>query len=158
MDGLAQINIPQKTDWQNIEDTVLMLDTFNFSNVGNVENDSIMFENTEYPFFINQNLVDSVWKELAYNDTIIDGVKYIPSRRPIFYNLRSGNTILGQKSGRQIQINIDHSHGLQIWWGIKKAKDLGATPDQLWSHPDIDTILNWDVYFPRDTVILDTIN
>lgn len=153
----AQINIPKDTTWQHVGDTILYLDTFNIIKLGEVIDDSIMYENREYPHFVNQQLVDDVWYELSMKDNYIVGNdKWIPERKPTFYMLRSGAVVVAQKWKHYEKIIRDYSHGKQLWWYGKKAKEIEVTPDQLWIYPEVDTILNWDIYFPRDTVILDT--
>lgn len=128
-------------------------------NLGSVVDDTIMYGNNKYPFFVPQSTVDNVWYDLAYKDVVvINNVRYSPTRRPLFYILRSGDVVLAQRIRRYIESIEDYGHGLQIWWYLNKAKESNITPDQLWSYPNVDTIINWDIYFAPDTTIIDTID
>jgi len=125
------------------------LDTFDAVKLGDVAVDTVMYTTTEYPFFASQEAVDNMWNNLAITSpAIIDGVRYVPSSRPLFLILVSGSVIVAQRWRAYSEVTEDYSHDNQIWWYAKTAHDIGATPQQLWTYPEVDTILNWDVYFP----------
>jgi hypothetical protein len=122
---------------------VLNLGIFDLMKLDNVSPDTIMYNTREYPFFVPVEVVDSIWNDLSYkNNVIINNVKYSPVRKPEFYVLRSGNIILTQRIRRGIKEAVNYNDGLQIWYYLKKAKELEVTPDQLWNYPEVDSILN----------------
>jgi hypothetical protein len=151
------MNIPRDTIWSPIEDTILYLDTFDILKLESVADDTIMYQDFDYPFFVDPLVVDNIWLNMAYKNNIeINDIRYSPTRKPIFYVLRSGSIVLAQKIRRYEKTVVDYGHGLQIWWYLKKAKELSATSDQLWNHPEVDTIINWDLYNQPDTTVIDT--
>ena len=156
----AQISIPQIPTWEYIGDTIVHLDTFDIVKRGVVANDSIIHETTEYPYFVSVSAKNQKWHELSKTkpDTI-NGNKYTPNKRPIYYVLRSGGLIIAQKWKIEKPIFKDYSISQRVYRYLKYAFDGGYNVNQLNNYAPFDTLIHWDEYHtvPIDTTILDTI-
>lgn len=155
----AQITIPLKEKMQRIGDTIVHLDTFNIVKLGTVINDSIIYESTKYPYFVDVATKKAKWHELAETKTdTINGKYYIPTRQAVYYTLRSGGLIMAQKYRIDSLFLIEYSRDQQIYRYVKFAHDEGYTPDQLNNYPPFDTLIHWDEYHPViiDTTVIDT--
>ncbi len=154
----AQITMPLKEEMRKIGDTIIHLDTFNIVKLGTVVNDTIIYESTKYPYFVDVATKKAKWHELAETKTdTIDGKVYIPTRQAIYYTLRSGDLIMAQKYRIDSLFLIEYSRSQQIYRYLKLAFDGGYTPDQLNSYPPFDTLVHWEKYHPAgiDTTIID---
>ena len=157
----AQINIPQISGWEKIGDTIVHLDTFNMVKRGVVANDSIIHKTTEYPYFVSVATKNQKWHELSETkpDTI-NGKRYIPNRKPIYYILRSGGLIIAQSWRIEIPSYREYSISQKIYRYLKLAFDGGYNVNQLNNYAPFDTLIHWDEYHtvPIDTTVIDTIN
>lgn len=153
----AQITIPNDTVWERVETITVNVGTFDMRKLGDVANDSVVYETTTYPHFVTVDQVDAAWDEISYkNDTIIDGFLYRPLNRKLFKIMASGRIILSQQADKMQQIVKEKPRDFQFWYYLDKAEELNVTPNQWLTYPDVDTLINYDTYF-QDETVTDTI-
>lgn len=156
----SQITMPKISDWQYIGDTIVPLDTFNMVKLGVIADDTIIHETKEYPYFVPVDTKTAKWIELAETETIIiNGKRYTPSRKPVYFVLRSGALVLAQPWKIEIPSTREYSRSQKIYRHVKLAFDGGYTVNQLNNYAPFDTLIHWDEYYyvPIDTTANDTI-
>ncbi len=149
----AQLNIPKDTIWKTVETITVDVQAFDFMKLGTVTNDSVVYTTTDYPHFVTVEQVDNAWDMVSYkNDTIINGFLYQPLNTKLFKIMASGRIILSQQVIKKQQVIKEKPRGFQFWFYLQKAKELNVTPSQWINYPEVDTLINWDIYFQNETV------
>lgn len=135
------VQIPKDTIWQALPDTFITIGKVDAYKLGEVLNDTVMFQTTKYPWFVPAKTVDDIWNKLAYHGSKdIAGIRYKATSKKYFNILRSGSVELVQRIRVSKKVIEEKTKDEQLWYLLKVAKTNNYPVNAFWKHKQVTSI------------------